>query len=96
MATSIINAVPEKSSLSKRFWKFLISLRPVISYDALTGTPQASFDIKQYHLGTSATVLRSLKTLLDYELIIKEFDDEGSLYYSVYDVFLQRWAELSL
>jgi hypothetical protein len=47
LATSIINAVPEKSSLGVKFGDFIKSLRPVISFDALTGSPQASFNVKQ-------------------------------------------------
>jgi len=47
LATSIINAVPEKSSLGVKFGDFIKSLRPVISFDALTGSPQASFHVKQ-------------------------------------------------
>jgi AAA+ ATPase superfamily predicted ATPase len=46
LATSIINSIPEKSSLGGIFWKFIKSLRPVISYDTLTGAPQASFELK--------------------------------------------------
>lgn len=49
--------------------------------------------INTYHLGTSATILRSLKTLLDYELIYYEYDSDGKKYYSVYDILFQRWCE---
>lgn len=45
LATSIIQGIPQKSSLGKKFWDFIQSLRPVISFDTLTGAPQASFNI---------------------------------------------------
>lgn len=49
--------------------------------------------LNKNNLGNSATVLRSLKALQGYELVYSEFDKNGQLYYSVYDVFFQRWSE---
>ena len=71
-------------------------LLKAMAHEVTVYQPTAKVFLNKYHLGTSATVLRSLKTLLNYELIIKEFDAEGTMYYSVYDVFLPRWAELTL
>lgn len=45
LATAILKAVPEKSNPGKKFTGFFRSLRPVISFDALTGVPKASFDL---------------------------------------------------
>ncbi len=45
LASSIIQAVPQKSGIGRRFWEFIQSLRPIISFDTLTGAPQASFNI---------------------------------------------------
>lgn len=36
---SVAAAVPENNALGKKIWKFIRSLRPTISYDALQGTP---------------------------------------------------------
>jgi hypothetical protein len=36
------------------------------------------------------------KQFENQELIIKDFDSNGTLYYCVNDVFLQRWAERSI
>lgn len=47
LTTAIIKALPEKSSVGKKFWDFLKSMRPTISYDPLTGAPLASFSIEQ-------------------------------------------------
>lgn len=44
LATAIIQTTPQNSSIGKKFWNFIQSLRPVITFDSLTGMPQASFD----------------------------------------------------
>jgi len=36
---SVAASLPENSSLGKKIWKFIRSLRPLITYDALQGTP---------------------------------------------------------
>lgn len=36
---SVGASLPETSSLGKKIWKFIRSLRPIITYDALQGTP---------------------------------------------------------
>ncbi|MBN1414329.1 MAG: ATP-binding protein [Bacteroidales bacterium] len=67
-------------------------LKAIASEGKVFMPTSASF-INKYGLGSSATVLRSLKTLNDFELIYTEFDLNGEKYYSVYDVFFQRWIE---
>lgn len=47
LATSILNAVPERSSIGKNFWNFIKSLRPVIGFDSLSGEPQVMFNLRQ-------------------------------------------------
>jgi uncharacterized protein len=47
LSTSLLHAAPEKSKLGKNIWNFIKSIRPVISFDLLTGAPQATFDLKQ-------------------------------------------------
>ncbi|MCK4750766.1 MAG: ATP-binding protein, partial [Bacteroidales bacterium] len=44
LATGIAAMVPEKSPPGAKVWKFLKSLRPVVSYDALSGMPTLSFN----------------------------------------------------
>ncbi|MEN8200964.1 MAG: ATP-binding protein [Bacteroidota bacterium] len=44
LATGIAAMKPEQSSLGSKVWKFLKSLRPVVSYDSLSGTPTLSFN----------------------------------------------------
>ncbi len=47
LATSIIQTIPQKSSIGEKFWGFLQTLRPTITFDQLTGMPQASFEISK-------------------------------------------------
>ncbi len=47
LTSSLLQMAPEKSGLGKLIWAFVKSIRPVISFDTLTGMPQATFDLKQ-------------------------------------------------
>ena len=60
LSASIINAAPEKSSLGKKVWRFIKSLRPVISFDPLTGHPQVSI------VGTEAKAEKDIHALLSF------------------------------
>ncbi|MDB4583335.1 ATP-binding protein [Draconibacterium sp.] len=46
LATAILNSVPEKTSLGTKIWNFIKSLRPVITFDALSGEPNVSFNVQ--------------------------------------------------
>lgn len=41
---SVMRAFPEKNITGKKLLQFFKSLKPVISYDSLTGEPQVSFE----------------------------------------------------
>lgn len=45
LATCILNSVPEKTGFGVKIWNFIKSLRPVITFDPLSGEPQVSFNI---------------------------------------------------
>jgi hypothetical protein len=45
LATAILNAVPQKTKFGQKIWSFIKSLRPVISFDTLSGDPNVSFNI---------------------------------------------------
>jgi len=47
ISLAIFQRFPEKRGIGKRFFDFITGLRPVISYDMLTGQPQISLDFKQ-------------------------------------------------
>lgn len=46
--------------------------------------------VSKYNLGNASSVRRSLKSLLDKEMVV-ELNEEDTSFYSVYDCFLQRW-----
>lgn len=46
LASGILSSLPEKSSLGKKVWEFFKSMRPIVSFDPLSGLPQVSFDFK--------------------------------------------------
>ncbi len=45
LASAVASIAPETSGPGKRIWKFLKSLRPVVSYDSLSGIPSLSFNL---------------------------------------------------
>ena len=54
--------------------------------------PTSSDFIARNGLGSPATVLRSLQSLQDKELVYREADKEGESYYSLYDILFARWS----
>jgi len=61
LATAILNAVPEKTSIGSKIWAFIKSLRPVITFDSLSGEPNVSFKVQpnesQHHIESLFTFL---------------------------------------
>lgn len=55
--------------------------------------PTASRFIIKHELGSPATVLRSLKSLLKMELMYFDYDAEGRKFYKISDLLLRRWVE---
>ncbi|NOR74820.1 MAG: ATP-binding protein, partial [Draconibacterium sp.] len=49
--------------------------------------------IQKYSLGSSATVIRSIKSLQKKSFIYSQYSSEGKTFYSVYDVLFQRWIQ---
>jgi len=78
-----------RSMLTKPQWQLL----KAIAHEGIVFMPTSNLFLSKYGLGTSATVIRSLKSLKSYQLIYEEFDENGKKYYSVYDLFFQRWVE---
>lgn len=67
LATAIYNAFPQKSSLGKKIITAIQSLRPIISFDELTGTPNIKLDssLEEHQKNT----LNSLFTFIDSQEI---------------------------
>ncbi|MEI7596637.1 MAG: ATP-binding protein [Bacteroidota bacterium] len=78
-----------RNMLTKPQWKLL----EAIALEGIVEQVTSKTFIEKHKLGSSATVLRSLKTLLDDELIYYDFDINGNKFYGIYDVWLQRWFE---
>lgn len=55
--------------------------------------PTSKDFISKYGLGNPASVLRSLDSLMNKELLYKQFDKNGNTFYSVYDLLFRRWIE---
>ncbi len=47
LASSVINSIPQKTGTGKKIMELIKSLRPMITYDPLTGTPQVSISVRQ-------------------------------------------------
>lgn len=62
LVTAIMQNIPENNKIGKIIWTFLKSMRPVITYDPLSGTPQASFELKPKEVEKN---IDSLLTFLD-------------------------------
>jgi uncharacterized protein len=46
LATAVIRNVSDKRGFGRKIWDFIKSLRPSVSFDILTGSPQVSFTLK--------------------------------------------------
>ncbi len=46
LATSILKSIPEKTGIGAKIWNLVKSLRPVISFDTLSGEPNVSFNVQ--------------------------------------------------
>jgi AAA+ ATPase superfamily predicted ATPase len=46
LASGLLQSIPEKSPFGKKVWDFVKSLRPTLSFDALSGIPQVGLDVK--------------------------------------------------
>lgn len=78
-----------RNILTKQQWRLFRS----IAREGETFKPTSKEFISRNKLGSPSTVLRSLNALMRNELLYKGFTDDGSSFYSVYDVLFQRWAE---
>jgi AAA+ ATPase superfamily predicted ATPase len=70
LATSIANALPQRSSPGKKFWNFLKSLRPVIGFDQLNGSLQVSFDLKKQEVESNINNILTFLDSQDFQTVI--------------------------
>ena len=76
-----------RDGLTKAQWNLLRAL----AREGKVWEPTAHAFMSKHRLGTSATVLRSLKTLQKKELVYRDMDAGGKPFYAVYDVLFNRW-----
>lgn len=67
------------------------NLLKAVARDGVVRQPTSQDFASRHHLGTSATVVRSLKTLQKKDLVFVDRDSGGRIYYGVYDVLFSRW-----
>ncbi len=70
LSTAIINAVPEKTTLGKKLWKYFKTLRPVISFDPLSGNPQVSISGSEAEAENDIHALLTFLNNLDVRVVI--------------------------
>jgi hypothetical protein len=75
--------------LTQAQWQFL----KAAALEGMLYAPTSKDFIGRYRLGSPATILRSIDSLLRKELLYKDFDDQGNVYYAVYDILFRRWIE---
>src|SRR6056297_13710 len=78
-----------RKMITKNQWELL----KAIAREEKVYHPTSQYFLTKYKLSTSASVLRSLKSLTEYELLYYDFDKIGNKYYSVYDVYFKRWIQ---
>lgn len=44
LTSALTQAVPEETTIGKKIWKFIRTLRPVITYDPISGIPEVTFE----------------------------------------------------
>lgn len=77
-----------RNMLTNQQWQLM---KAIAKEDTVEHANSAAF-LKKYDLGAASTVQRSLKSLLEKEMIYLTIE-ENRKYYSVYDCFFSRWLE---
>ncbi len=57
LASAVLRNVSEKRGLGAKIWDFIKSLRPSVSFDMLTGSPQVSFTIRDQEVNSQAEAI---------------------------------------
>jgi uncharacterized protein len=69
-ASAIIRNVPEKKGTGRKLWDFIKSLRPSVSFDMLTGSPQVSFTLKDGEINYQIEAIFSFLEKQDEKFVI--------------------------
>lgn len=77
-----------RNILTRNQWQLL----KAIAKEGKVFKPTGKEFLGKYGLFNSASVLRSLRSLIKYELIFMDYDSEGTPFYGIYDVLFQQWC----
>ena len=75
--------------LTKNQWAVL----KAIAMENILTSPTSKNFILKYSLSSSASIIQSLNSLIDKEMVYYDFDKTGTKYYCVYDLLLQRYLQ---
>jgi len=76
-----------REMLTKAQWGLL----KAIAREITVFQPTSSAFISRHQLGNASTVLQSLRSLIDKELVYRELNENGETYYGIYDILLGQW-----
>jgi uncharacterized protein len=60
LASAVFNCIPERTTPGKKIMDFIKSLRPVVTYDPLSGLPQVTLDVRP------SETTRNIAAILEY------------------------------
>jgi len=78
-----------RNLLSNKQWKLLNA----IAIESRLLKPTSAAFISEYKLGSSAVVLRALDALIKKDMVYYDYNDDGTKFHAVIDVFFERWAQ---
>jgi AAA+ ATPase superfamily predicted ATPase len=81
-----------RNMLTQPQWQLL----KAVAHEGIIKSPTSKDFIHKFKLGSPSTVLRSLNSLINSELLYSSFDENGVVSYSIYDILLHRWTESSI
>ena len=70
IATSIIEAIPEKQTLGKKVWNFIKSMRPNLSFDSLSGLPVISFSVSPEESKLNIKAILNFLEIQQFKVVI--------------------------
>jgi hypothetical protein len=76
-----------REMLTKAQWGLL----KAIARDITVYQPTSSEFVTRHQLGNASTVLQSLRSLIDKELVYRELNENGETYCGIYDILLGQW-----
>lgn len=68
-------------------------LLKAIAMEGMSFSPTSKDFTTKHSLGNPSTVHRSLQSLREKEMIYSDYNTEGTIFYSVYDLLFRRWVQ---